>query len=261
MAETIKFFNQSFLSFDQSLLSGGGISVTTSDGSNPGPLLTEGRSAWQALGLGAVEIDILLPRATVDNFILRNHNLSNYTVEFRLAGTVVSTISKEKSTDLLDRFFFPKIVVDEIKISITQVRNPTIDRAQIGQIIPTLLIASLVGYPEISDIIFSPNPQTIKAKGQGILVTKQVYILRSLSLKFKSYIHPQDIRVIENLYKNPNPFLIWPCGGDENQFRYLYEGIRLVDIYKVQTVGDLRKRTSTNYRGLIDAVAKFSEHI
>ena len=65
-------------------------------------------------------------------------------------------------------------------------------------------------------------------------VTKS-YESASLSLSLKTYPVQNDIDLLDSLHSRHRPFIVWPNGGKDSQFRIKQRGWRLKDIYQMQT--------------------------
>ena len=62
-----------------------------------------------------------------------------------------------------------------------------------------------------------------------------------------------DLTIIENLFASNDGFLVWLCGGDEDQFRSERIGYRLEDIYLMKCINEWKP---VHYKGLYQAGMK-----
>lgn len=130
---------------------------------------------------------------------------------------------------------------------------------KIGKVILTNEIGTLIGYPEPGQMSFNPNSRTFKSKAGGAFITKQKETL-SLGLNFRNYTYEDDIELMHKLNVMDEDFLMWPCGGREENFRYPMKGFRVNDIYKVNTTRPIRTQyLRGSYAGLINATMDFQE--
>ena len=168
------------------------------------------------------------------------------------------TILSDKSS--VGYFYFDPIRLSNIEIIPNFQRN-TKD-FELTKVILTNEIGTFEGFPNIGGMAFSNNAITYKSKAGGRLTTKQNRTLDKISLNCRNYNKPNDIRLLHTLHNSQDSFYLWPCGGNEKQFRFLQEGYRLQDFYHVQTSGGLSVRYNAgNYRSVMDAKLSFSQVI
>ena len=260
----IKIFKLSPLSLTE------GAEVTTSDGSNGDFLLSKNNETqYNSINQddSDVTINITFPPSVINRILLLDHNLKSFSFAQSFTNITdiknkpLATIVETNNQSRVSYFAFDKKEISSLTLTIGKT-NPAMEVKKIGRLIICEEIGTFTGYPEIKGISFSNNARNVKSKGGGTFVTKQKRTMSNLPLAFKNYFQIEDIALIQDLHQRQQSFLIWPCGGVEDNFRFLVEGYRLQDIYKVQTKGDIRiMYKDGSYAGLISASLKLIESI
>ena len=258
----VKFLERSFA------LPNAGASASTSDGTNATYLLSEAPDQWQSLA-SASEISINFPTKTVDRIIIRNHNLLNFEISSapfknitNIRNERIETIAEQNLRDKTSYYAFDPIDIDSLIIKNTGGAQGNALRTFIQQIIVTQELGTLSGYPELGAFAFSSNEVKYKVKGGSSHITKQRRTLDRWSVSFKNYINSDDIALARTIHERDFPTLVWACGGNEDQFRYPYEGVRLEDFYALQTTGNFGvKQDKGSYQGVMRATLNFTESV
>ena len=263
----IKFLKQSVARFANAG------SITADDGTDASVLLNErGEESWvSTVSDGSnVTISVSFGSSFVNRIMIVGHNVRDFTITGEFSG--ITDINNNTIPDgniavtgnTLDTSYFafdpqPNLSTFDINLGNTIVAG---ENKTIRRIIVAEEIGTYKGFPVIKQISFNLNSRDVKSKGGPQLITKQRRVLKKIPLQFRNYTQIEDIALTDQLHLSQSPFLIWPCGGDEKQFRYPISGYRLQDIYKVQTKGDFRTSFKDgSYRQLISATINFVEAI
>lgn len=139
------------------------------------------------------------------------------------AGTLDTVIIEptEVSTQKVKFYIDETIVADEEK--------------EASQVIVTNQLGKLDGWPVIQPAIEKKLKKLKKVNGRESVIGKGKQF--KCKIKFNTYPEGDDIDLVKTLQNRTQEFLVWVCGGDENQFKYDIEPFRLQDIYLVNEVG------------------------
>lgn len=169
-------------------------------------------------------------------------------------------ISWSGLTDALNTTFYRCTPVNTSIIRITITGTITAnDAKRLTQFIATEEIWTLEGWPMITDTLVGRDVDDIDmADGLGNVIDRQGRF--SCKLSVSPYTLQDDVDALYSLYNRVYGFLLWPCGGDEDQFTPLTEGSRLEDIYLGRfTTRFSPERFKGIYPGGINWSAKFRE--
>jgi hypothetical protein len=202
------------------------------------------RSAWVTTGSvdadnTTFEVDFV-GQKPIDIIILVKHTFKNYTIQYwdGLAWEDFSTpVNVSNNTNENTYHEFDQVSTTKLLLTITGTMTPDDDKA-LFQFIATNKIGRLNGWPIVED------PTHDKQKKRNKMLSGKESITESLGgfackLTLDVYSDMGDLDVFEELYDSPEGFLVWLCGGDEDQFSSIRKGWRLEDIYLM--------RTATNY--------------
>ena len=265
--DRIKFFKRSIALVSE------GAEATSDDGTDPTVILNEdGEESWVSpVDDGSqVTISVSFPQGVVNRILLVDHNIANFRIVGDFEGTTdinnnnipdgaIDVVNNNKKTSYFAFNEKPNLANIQLELGET---FPSGINKRIGRIIICEELGTFKGYPVIREINFSQNSRNVKSKGGPELITKQNRTLKRIPLQFRNYTEIDDIQLVESLFLSQTPFLIWPCGGNESQFKFPITGYRLQDIYKVQTKGDFRTSFKDgSYEQLISATATFAETV
>lgn len=185
----------------------------------------------------------------IDRLILNRHNFKAFTVEYwngaawtDFANVVTkegtqATVTETVNTKTTSYYEFDSVNTEKIRLSIDTTQ--TVDAEKyIYELIATEEIGTLVGYP-----IYSGTFAKRRALKQAFTGRQAQSIMGESyrgSLAFNFYPVEADHLVIKELWELDKEFLIYPCGANEDQFRYTTMiGNRLRDIFLVNFISDL----------------------
>ena len=260
----IKFLEEDFATIANSA------TAVTDDGTNAELLLSENvETQWVSLIDSddvAVTITINFPATRIDRILLVNHNIREMDIIGSIANVKDGDNRDISTTGIINSrttsyFSFSEVLLTSLTFVLRGTITPN-QLKRIGRIILTKEIGTLEGYPIMSGFLFSDNAASYKAKAGRELISKQLRTLSRFRLSFKNYTKINDIALMHRIHRRQTPLLIWPCGGKEDNFRFLQEGIRLQDIYRMQSKGNMRSKLKAgNYTGLLDVQITFVEAV
>ena len=261
-----------FLSLNKARVNSGAAAFADDGSGDASQLLNDKEGlGWVGVNAPQTTITISTPPITVNRILIVDHNLAEFEISNagfrniedingdRLPDGAITVTNNFKGTSYFAFDTVPSLASFTITLG-----NPfdNLGAKRIGRIILCTEIGTLLGYPEIGEISFDPSSRDIKAKSGEQFITKQNDVLRRIPLRFKNYSKHEDIMLLTRLRREQTPFLMWLCGGNEEQFRFPIEGMRLQDVYKVQTKGAPKYRLQQgNYQSLIDASITFVEAV
>ena len=263
----VKFFKRSIAQLSS------GASVSADDGTDPTVILNEHPGeAWVSTVDDGSDVVLSMSFASgyANRILIVNHNIADITITGSFEGITdidnraipngnIVITNNTKDTSYFEFNAIPNLTTLSITLgeTIRAGENKTV-----GRIIVCEELGTFEGYPAIPQASFSQSSRNIKAKSGRELVTKQTRVLKQMNFHMKGYNHVEDINLLTTLQKSQEAFLLWACGGDQEQMRYPIEGMRLQDIYKCQTKRDLKVRQQRgSYGGLIDATINFVESL
>ena len=256
----VKFFEENQISINT------GARAVDGDGNSINELLSESNETRWTGTTARPLISIIINKAfRANRIIVIDSNADAILInDFRTRLTLRGPVRGEGIKYNTDYFDFDEQEFSKGDVIGIQFSDGTVDKkpATIKKIIMTTEIGTLEGYPVISRLQFSDNARVFKSKAGQRLISKQQRTLENLTLSFKNYVNPNDIELMHQLHRREDPLLIWPSGGKESQFRYLQEGIRNQDIYRVQSAGQIGMRLKDgSYYSVMDSRITFHESI
>ena len=243
----------------------------SNDGSDGNAIISENtETRWTSLvrdDAQEVTIVLTMPPSRINRIILLDHNLRSFSISGNyvnltdIGNNSIPSIEITNNTSKTNYFAFDEVLITSITLTFGATISPG-ELKTAKRIILCKEFGTLEGWPVISALSFSDNARTFKSKAGEQLISKQRRTLEKLSLHFKDYAKPKDIELMHELHRTDFPILIWPCGGKDSNFRFLQEGIRLQDIYKVKSKGKIGpKLKNGSYHSLLDSRISFHEVI
>jgi hypothetical protein len=219
--------------------------VATDTGQALGSYLIDRRNwtGWVTTGsadAGNTTLTIEFDQRFFDTIILVNHNFKNYTVQYwdganyvNFSTTVnVSNFAKDTSFHQ-----FTEVETDRIRIVVSAAQVVDADKF-LSQLIITTQLGQFQNNWVISESMSSINKSLSKTvSGLSWVSTKQGAF--EMDVSSQHVINDNDLSLIETINYLPEGFLVWPCGGDETQFRTERVGFRLRDIFYMVKTSEL----------------------
>jgi len=198
------------------------------------------------------EVDLVDDHYITDILLLK-HNFKAFTIQYWDGAAYVdfsTPISETVNAEDTSHFTFDSQNTTKIKITITGTQVANSDK-QLFQFIATTQIGQLDGWPIIKPTILR-NRKLIKMLSGKIEVKESIGAFKAdLSVKILS--NDADLTIVESLFASNEGFLVWLCGGDEDQFRSERIGYRLEDIYLMKCTNEWKPLL---YKGLYQAGMK-----
>ena len=177
----------------------------------------------------------------IDRLVLVRHNFKNFKVEYDNAGwqDFTNVVTKEgtqaniqetNNTKETSYYEFTSVNTQKIRVSIDTTQTVNAEK-YIYEVIATEELGTLTGYP-VYNQSFSRNAikkQTARGRAKYSILDESY----TVNLSFDHYPTAADHTIILGLWNGLKEFLIYPCGGNEDQFRFEQKGFRLEDIYLV----------------------------
>lgn len=232
MGEQIIFYRMSKADFAND-----NITATASQGNDYAayPLNRSNESAWvTTTSVDADnttwEVDWADPK-TVDNIILVGHNFKSYNVKYWNGAAYVAfspAIVETVNTVSTNSYEVTEVETTKIQIEILGTQVADADK-YLRQFIATEKIGQLASWPVMKPVLGRNRKSSKMLSGkQSIRESVGNYDL-ALAVKILSI--ADDLEIIEDLYYSNSGFLVYPCGGNESQFKSVRRGYRLEDIF------------------------------
>lgn len=168
----------------------------------------------------------------VDSFFLLQHNFSTFLLEWFNDNTSTWTTLINVSTPQITSDFystFSQVATSQLRLTIFGTQVPNSDKT-LCQFIATTKIAQLNGWPIIQKPLLALNIiEQPMLSGKSNLLQNVGYW--RASFKVSNWKDATDLTTVETLYGASEGFLVWPCGGNENQFSSVRQGYRMRDLY------------------------------
>lgn len=253
MAQQMRFFRKNFLDSsysnatisEQSSLQENGLDQMR-DRSNRTAWITTGATDAETLNIVADFVDT----RDINSIILVGHNLGAFTIQYDLDGSMTWTdfstaINESSNTDSTSYFSFTTVSTRRIRLTITGTQVADAEKV-IKQWIVSEQIGQLIGWPkvqraalnqQISRSTLPSGKQSVNRNTGGFRFQAAVTLWRIEA----------DLELLEKLYLTNQGFLVWICGGDEDQFSVQRLGYRLEDIFLMKLGDDY---TPNFYKGV-----------
>lgn len=246
MSTQIKFFKRNKLDIQNTNVSTIITdSVATSTGSDIFNFVRNrnNRSAWVTTGssdAGTTTIEVNMGDfENVDTIILVKHNLKAFTIQYwdgLIYKDFPTPINETVNADDTSHFNFTSVSAQKIKLVITGTQTADTDK-EMYQFIVAETLGQLEAWPEIK------KPKHVSNQIKQTMLSGKINVVQpvgrfSCQLAVKYWSNDDDLAMVERLYFDRAPVLVWLCGGDENQFRNKRRGYRLEDLYLMRPVDD-----------------------
>ena len=185
-----------------------------------------------------------------DTLIIANHNLKDFNL--KINGKKFISYEKKYARNFTVIRFPPQSDIQSIRIEAAKTITPN-EEKQIGAV----LLLSYIGQFE--------QPQELKntlnrEQGDLTLQNGKHFIFNcGQSWEFDIDVFSlsqNDIELLQQLLDMGTPFYMWPCGGNEQQFKYHFRPFLFSDFFKVAFSGNNKPNLRDNlyWTGLRDSV-------
>ncbi len=209
---------------------------------------------------------------TIDRIILNRHNFKAFTVQYwdgsawaHFSDVVTkegakTNITETTNTKTTNYYEFTAVSTEKIQVSIDTTQAVDAEK-YIYDVIATEEIGTLTGYPAYT----ATNQRSVSEKKalDGRSAKTILGESYSCSLSFQRYPDALDHGIMQDLWDLKEPFLIYPSGANEDQFRYTTMlGNRLRDIYLVNFESDFSPNYDMNvYKNALTYNVSFKESV
>jgi hypothetical protein len=243
MAEQVKLFEKNIIDYNNT---GAVFTVVDTQSTNNGQEVVafiasrKNSNAWVTAGSADsynTAIEITLGGASrVQDILLLGHNFKNYTIEYDVNDVWTALVSETNNTDSSTSHNFAQIITTKIRLTITGTIVAD-DNKYLQQLIITRPFRSgqFVGWPTV-------KPTLDQNKKANEMLSGKVNLSQSLGgytidIGIRSSESANDLLIFQEMYTRfSEGFLIWPNGGDSNQFRENMIFWRPEDIFLVKPV-------------------------
>lgn len=200
-------------------------------------------SAW--ITTGSVDADNttwevdMVDESNVTDILLIKHNFKAFTVKYWDGSTYKDfspAINETTNTSATNWYQVSNVSTSKLKITITGTQTANVDKF-LYQFIATEKIGTLSGFPVIK------NPTHDENKKRNTMLSGKTHLVKNVggfqcTLNVSEWKLDADLALVESLYGSVEGFLVWLCGGNENQFSSKRIGYRLEDIYLMKCVNE-----------------------
>lgn len=197
----------------------------------------------------SIEMDFGAPR-TINSFYVYNTNIDNILIA-TWNGSSWDDVTSGNATIVKKSdgyFMYAKLTtaVSTEKIRITGSNTIVANQEK--------YVALFMAFLEIGQFeyfpIFKPSINPLQnvfttTDGRGFVIERGEVFKAILQLK--SHVSVSDIALTTTLLERKEPFFLWPNGGDESIFSYVFKPFRFEDIFKVTIVGSNKPMFTKNY--------------
>lgn len=244
MAQQIKFFKKNRADFEYTA-----VTATASEGQDTAAnvMNRSNRSAWTTSGSAdasgtTFEVNFGEVRRLTDILLLKM-NWKSYTGQYWNEDTSAwaafpTAVSETTNSAASKHHTFAAVNTSKIKFTI----NGTIvadAEKYLYQLVATEEIGQLNGWPVVK------NPRVGRELKQTKMLSGKVNIVEAVGfftvkLSVANWSDGDDLDLVETLYDMSEGFLVWLCGGDEDQFSSRRQGYRMEDIFLMRCANEYR---------------------
>jgi hypothetical protein len=175
----------------------------------------------------------------ISDILLIKHNFKAFTLKYWDGFTYQDfspAINETTNTKESNYFEVEAVSTNKLQLTILGTQVPDSDKF-LYQFIATEKLGRLTGWPIIKSPTISRNRKTNQMLSGKMNVFENVGNF-SVTLRFNSFSSDADLTLVEELYNQVDGFLVWPCGGNEAQFRTARQGYRMIDIFLMKPIDE-----------------------
>lgn len=247
MSQQIKFFEKSKADLSNSNCS---ITVTDAVATNTGQAFVDyvrnrnNFSAWMTTGSTdaadtTLEIDFV-DEWTIGEILLIGHNFKAFTIKYDDSGWTDFTAAINETTNSDSTTHFSVTPVETSKIQIIITGCQVVDAEKVlKQLIITKKLGTgqFEGWPMMRKPVISTNRRISKMLSGKVNVTEGVEAY-SVDLNVRNWSSDTDLTILETIYFKRQGVLVWPCGGDADQFGSERKAYKLEDIFLMRPINE-----------------------
>lgn len=231
MSSGIKFFSMNFADINRAAAS---ISIDNNSAESDSLINRDPFWAWTSTGsddTDTITLDVDFGQSReVDTLILVENNLKEFTLSYLSGVSYIPVLSVTDNAETTYQASFASFNAQYVRFTMT--RTMTADAQKtLRDFIITKQIGQFVGYPTVQ---VGDDTDVIKKRlATGKYKFVQDGQASKITVQFQNHVGENDRTLINTLREWPEEFLIWPCGGNADQFAFNDIGYRLKDIYLV----------------------------
>jgi len=236
MGAGVRFFEMSYADIKRDSVA---ITVTSSEAAKLFPFSRDPFSVYQSTGSDdltteTIEINFATSR-TIDSLILVSNNFKAFNFDYWDGSAWQNAFTPVTGNEETTYFKqFSEQTTTKVRLQVDTTMSADAEKS-IGQLIITKSIGQLVGYPEIAYVDNDRPTVNRMIDSKESIVWAGTH--KVVELNFRDYVGNADRTLFIALAERYSPFLVWPCGGDTDQFLHIDIGYRLEDIFLVNIDG------------------------
>lgn len=204
------------------------------------------RSAWLTTGssdAGTTTIEgEMLDSWTLTELLLIGHNFKSFTFKYYNVGwqDFSPAINETTNTDFVTHFVFDAVTFSRFQLIINGTQTADVDK-----ILRQMLLTSKIGTGQFEGWPMIKRPTISTNKKKSLMLSGKVNVIEgvesfSVDLSVKNWKSDNDLSIVEDIYTKRRGILVWPCGGNEDQFSSIRMGYRKEDIFLMRPTNEYR---------------------
>jgi hypothetical protein len=250
MAQQIRFFKRNEVDY---LNVNAVITVTDNTATNDGSAFINylrnrnNTSAWLTTGSNDAANTTLIfqfgGEKEIDSILMVLHNFKAFTIQYWDGSSYrdfSTPINETTNTDDNSFYSFTQVSTSQLKLIITGTITADADKSMRQFIATNSLvtgIGQLTGWPMIKKPEHSTEKKVSRMLSGKINVVETIGAFKC-ALAVDSWSIADDLRIVEEIYFGRRGVLVWPGGGDEEQFKAITVGYRKEDIYFMRSTNE-----------------------
>jgi hypothetical protein len=176
---------------------------------------------------------------SISDILLIKHNFKSFNLKWwdgSAFQAFTPPINETTNTKETNYYEVSQVTTSQIQLTILGTMVPDSDKF-LYQLIATEKLGQFEGWPIIKSPTISRN------RNKTLMLSGKMNVFENIgnfgmTLQFNNFSSDADLALIEALYEKVEGFLVWPCGGDETQFRTIRQGYRLEDIFLMKPLDE-----------------------
>lgn len=193
---------------------------------------------WTVTFDGSYSISrLILAKNNFKNFNVKYYNGSSY-VDFANVVTkegTQATVTETANAKTTNYYEFDAVATTAIQLTLNTTQTADAEKT-LYELYVGAEVGTLAGYPAFRPTFHREqlDKKSIRGRDKFTLLDEQFLC----ALAFAKYPTAADHAIIQSLWDGWQEFVVYPCGGNVDQFRFPEKGNRLEDFYLVWFQGD-----------------------
>jgi hypothetical protein len=211
------------------------------------------RSAWLTTGssdAGTTTIEGNLSDVwLLSELLLIGHNFKSFTFKYYDSGwqDFSPAINETSNTDLTTHFNFTPVSFSRFQLIINGTQTANVDK-----ILRQMILTTKIGSGQFEGWPIMKRPQISTNKKKTLMLSGKVNVVEgvesfSVNITTKNWSSENDLDIIEDVYTRRQGVLVWPCGGDETQFRSIRKGYTKEDIFLMRPTNEYQPEWASGF--------------